>query len=182
MTDHLVILRKFWLDRVLAGRKSVEFRSSDQRRAPWGRVDAGDRLWLKYSGGLVAATALVDDVFTDQTRGFTRSAFLQEFLTGYDTTIEYELAGDTDWTARVLDDRYLTAVAMPGARALASGIDVSHLRGKSQTAWQVLTAGEAEAIASQANADALAERLGQHTHDPHEVRQVVAVAHEMRRA
>jgi len=56
---HLVILKKPYLDAILAGRKKVESRFTRARRYAFGRVLAGDKLFLKESSGLVCATAAV---------------------------------------------------------------------------------------------------------------------------
>jgi ASC-1-like (ASCH) protein len=56
---HLVILKKPYLDAILAGRKTIESRFLKTRHSPFGRVAAGDRLFLKVSSGPVCATAVV---------------------------------------------------------------------------------------------------------------------------
>lgn len=62
MTDHLVILQSKWLTNLTTGAKTVEFRASNRRIAPYERVTPGDRLWLKASGGPVVAVAYADAV------------------------------------------------------------------------------------------------------------------------
>ena len=59
MNNHLVILKKPYLDMILDGRKRVESRFSKARRSAFGRVLVGDRLFLKVSSGPVCATARV---------------------------------------------------------------------------------------------------------------------------
>jgi ASC-1-like (ASCH) protein len=54
---HLVILKKPYLDAILAGRKRIESRFSKTRRYAFGRVLPGDKLFLKVSSGPVCATA-----------------------------------------------------------------------------------------------------------------------------
>ena len=54
---HLVILKKPYLDAILAGRKQIESRFIKTRHHGFGRVGAGDRLFLKLSSGPVCATA-----------------------------------------------------------------------------------------------------------------------------
>lgn len=56
---HLVILKKPYLDAILSGRKRIESRFSITRRYAFGRVLAGDRLFLKVSSGPVCGTATV---------------------------------------------------------------------------------------------------------------------------
>lgn len=57
--NHLVILNKRYLDAILDGRKRVESRFSKVRGAAFGRVFAGDRLFLKVVSGPVCGTARV---------------------------------------------------------------------------------------------------------------------------
>jgi ASC-1-like (ASCH) protein len=54
---HLVILKKPYLDAILAGRKKIESRLSKTKPYTLGRVLAGDKLFLKESSGPVCATA-----------------------------------------------------------------------------------------------------------------------------
>ncbi len=66
---HLVILKRPYLEAVLAGRKQIESRFIKTRRAHFGRVLPGDKLFLKESGGLVCAIASIAAVrnFTELT-------------------------------------------------------------------------------------------------------------------
>ncbi len=59
MNYHLVILKKKYLDLILSGEKTVESRFTRTRKEPFGSIDAGDRLFLKYSSGPVCAVAKV---------------------------------------------------------------------------------------------------------------------------
>lgn len=62
MNHHLVILKKPYLDLILSGEKTIESRLTKGKTAAYGRVQAGDRLFLKASGGPVRATATVANV------------------------------------------------------------------------------------------------------------------------
>jgi hypothetical protein len=55
----LVILKKAYLDAILEGRKKIESRFTRTRHHGFGRVGAGDKLFLKLSSGPVCATATV---------------------------------------------------------------------------------------------------------------------------
>ncbi|MFC1739598.1 ASCH domain-containing protein [Planctomycetota bacterium] len=59
---HLVILKKPYLEAILAGRKKLESRFSSAKRPPFGQVKVGDKLFLKKSSGPVCATATVAQV------------------------------------------------------------------------------------------------------------------------
>jgi len=54
---HLVILKKPYLDLILAGQKTVESRFTRTKRPPFGKVASGDTLFLKESSGPVRAVA-----------------------------------------------------------------------------------------------------------------------------
>ena len=59
---HLVILKKPYLDAILAGQKRIESRLSKTKPYTFGRVLAGDKLFLKESSGPVCATVKVTAV------------------------------------------------------------------------------------------------------------------------
>jgi ASC-1-like (ASCH) protein len=54
---HLVILKRPYLKAILSGRKRIESRFALTRRAYFGRVFPGDKLFLKESSGTVCAVA-----------------------------------------------------------------------------------------------------------------------------
>ena len=56
---HLAILKKPYLDAILAGRKHIESRLTKTRRPAFGQVCVGDKLFLKESSGPVCAVATV---------------------------------------------------------------------------------------------------------------------------
>jgi len=60
--SHLVILKKPYLDAILAGRKTIESRLMKNKCPPFGRVKQGDALFLKVSCGCVCAKATVAKV------------------------------------------------------------------------------------------------------------------------
>lgn len=57
--NHLVILKKCYLDKILAGSKPVELRLLKAAFAPYDSVSIGDKLFLKQSSGPVCAVAKV---------------------------------------------------------------------------------------------------------------------------
>jgi hypothetical protein len=56
---HLAVMREPYLSYVLAGRKSMESRFARVQAPPYGRVGAGDLLFLKEVGGPVTALTVV---------------------------------------------------------------------------------------------------------------------------
>lgn len=57
MSVHIAILRRPYLDAVLAGDKTVESRLTRTATPPWGQIQSGDRIFLKQSGGPFRAVA-----------------------------------------------------------------------------------------------------------------------------
>jgi hypothetical protein len=57
--EHLAIMHKSFMDKILNIQKTIESRWSMDRRVPYGRVHSGDRIYFKYSSGPVAALAEV---------------------------------------------------------------------------------------------------------------------------
>ncbi len=62
MNHHLAILKKQYLDAILAGRKTIESRFYQTKQKWLSQVNAGDKIFLKASSGPVMATAIVDKV------------------------------------------------------------------------------------------------------------------------
>lgn len=59
---HLVILKKPYLEKILNGIKKVELRLTKTKHHGFGKVLAGDILFLKESSGFVCAKAYVEKV------------------------------------------------------------------------------------------------------------------------
>jgi ASC-1-like (ASCH) protein len=59
---HLVILKQPYLNAILEGRKKIELRLTKTKHHGFGRVFAGDKLFIKESSGPVCATATVEAV------------------------------------------------------------------------------------------------------------------------
>jgi len=64
MAVHVAILKRRFIRAILTGRKTVECRLSRRTAPPFGRVETGDRLFLKQSGGPFVATAVAGEVST----------------------------------------------------------------------------------------------------------------------
>jgi hypothetical protein len=60
MQVHIAVLKRSFLNRILDGSKSIEYRGNKLGCAPHGRVSAGDPVFLKQSGGPVRGLAYVD--------------------------------------------------------------------------------------------------------------------------
>ncbi len=57
--DHLAILTKRFMDKILTGEKTIESRWSKDRRSPFERANPGDTVYFKYSCGPIAARAII---------------------------------------------------------------------------------------------------------------------------
>jgi hypothetical protein len=60
---HLGIFIEPYLSYILEGKKTVESRFGIRKQPPYGRVTAGDILFLKYSGGPVIGICKISDVW-----------------------------------------------------------------------------------------------------------------------
>ncbi len=65
---HVAILKKEWkfLDKILAGKKTVESRWYVSKSAPWNRISAGDIIFFKESGSPVTVKAGVEKVLQEE--------------------------------------------------------------------------------------------------------------------
>jgi ASC-1-like (ASCH) protein len=57
--DHLAIMHKVFLDKILQGEKTIESRFSKSKIIPYHSVKKGDRIFFKYSGGKIVSVASV---------------------------------------------------------------------------------------------------------------------------
>lgn len=66
MRYHLAIFTQPWLDLILDGKKTIDSRFTKVRCAPYGKIDAGDLVYLKESSGPVKGQFIVAKVETYQ--------------------------------------------------------------------------------------------------------------------
>ena len=61
---HLAILdkKKNWLDKILAGKKTIESRWYKSQRAPYNKIKVGDTIYFKNSSSPITAKAEVEKV------------------------------------------------------------------------------------------------------------------------
>lgn len=59
---HVAILKPGYINAILDGRKTIESRLTKTMQPPHGKVEPGERLFLKASGGPFMATAIADKV------------------------------------------------------------------------------------------------------------------------
>ena len=125
---HLVILKKPYLDMILEGQKRVELRLYKSRHPAFGRVFAGDKLFLKISSGPVCATATVEKVkaFENLTPGRIRSLKKQ---------YNHEIGGDHEHWQSKMDCKYCLLVRVKDVKT----IEPVQIQKKDWRAWVVLT-------------------------------------------
>ena len=77
---HLVVLKRPYLEAILAGTKRIESRFTRTKHYAFGRVLAGDKLFLKVSSGPVCAIATVAAVKNFENLRSTTATVLQQIL------------------------------------------------------------------------------------------------------
>jgi ASC-1-like (ASCH) protein len=129
--SHLVILKKPYLDAILEGRKQIESRFTKTKRPAFGRVLAGDKLFLKLSSGPVCATATVEAVknFENLTPGQ-----IIEIKQRYN---HYIKGSDEYWDSK-MDSRFGFLVWLRDIKP----IEPVRIRKKDWRAWVTLTEKE----------------------------------------
>lgn len=77
--DHVAIMKKSWglIPKILSGEKTIESRWYQTRRAPWGKIKAGERVYFKNSGEPVTVRTTTSKVlqFEDLTPKKVRQIF-----------------------------------------------------------------------------------------------------------
>ena len=129
--NHLVILKKPYLDAILAGRKRIESRFSRTKRSPFGQVDVGDKLFLKVSSGPICATATVAAV-----RNF--ESLTPEQITKLKEQYNHYIRGSDEYWRSKADCKFGFVLWLKDVRA----IEPVRIGKKDWRAWVVLTEKE----------------------------------------
>ncbi|MES2470853.1 MAG: hypothetical protein V4526_01305 [Patescibacteria group bacterium] len=96
-----------FLEKIKDGRKTVESRWYLSKRAPWGRVKAGDKIFFKDSGKPVGLKATTDNVL--QFENLTPSR-VKEILHTYGSRIGIEKKDLTNFYNDLKDKKYCILV------------------------------------------------------------------------
>ena len=128
---HLVILKKPYLDAILSGRKKIESRFTKTKLPAFGRVAAGDTLFLKVSSGPVCAVATVAAV------KYFDNPTAQQFLQIRQQYNEDILGSDEYWCSKI-GCRFGLLVWLKDVRP----IEHIWISKKDWRAWVVLTEKE----------------------------------------
>jgi len=76
---HVAILSNLYLEKILNLNKTIESRFSLHRRMPYKRVDIGDVLLLKQTGGPIKGVAYVEDVWFYELKDFNLNNIKKDF-------------------------------------------------------------------------------------------------------
>lgn len=128
--DHVAILHRRYLHAVLAGRKRIEARLSLSRTPPFGRVHAGQTIWLKESSGPVRAVAIAARVLSLEALTPDAVARLRD---RYDALIRAEPAF---WAAKA-HARYATFIWLDAVTPI-DALPAPPRRPGSRAAWLVM--------------------------------------------
>lgn len=131
MSDHLVILKKAYLELILSGRKTIELRLSRGRSPLIGRVRPGDELFLKISAGPVCARATIAEVKCYET---LTPILITQIKQQYNDQI---LGGDAVWDS-MMDRKSGVLVWLRDVRP----IEPIRIEKRDWRAWVVLKQGK----------------------------------------
>ena len=105
--DHLAILKKKWLEKILSGEKTIESRWYKQKRTPYQKIGRGDVVYFKETGKPVTAKARVQEaLFFD---ALTEEK-IRDILQRYGKHILMTI----DAIPKVRDKNYCTLVMLQG--------------------------------------------------------------------
>ena len=125
---HLVILKKPYLDMILEGQKRVELRLYKSKHPAFGRIFAGDKLFLKISSGPVCATATVEKIITFE--NLTPKGILS-----LKQRYNHDIDGDDEYWQSKIDCKYCLLVWLKDIKT----IEPMLIQKKDWRAWVVLT-------------------------------------------
>jgi len=125
---HVAILKTGYIKEILAGRKTIESRLTRTMQPPHGKIEPGERLFLKASGGPFMATAVAGEVHRFEDMG---PADVQRLRKRYDQAI----GGDDAYWQMKRDSRFATLVGLKEVEPIDVGpkYKVAYMK-----AWYVL--------------------------------------------
>ena len=132
MSDHLAILKRSYLELILAGEKTIECRLRRTAKPPFGVLEKGQRIYLKESSGPVRGVARAGKIIFRRINGSEELAMIRQ---EYGERI---MAKDAFWQSNC-GAGYCTLIFLEGVRALREPFRVSKndMRG-----WVVLDGTE----------------------------------------
>ena len=111
--DHLAILKKRWLEKILSGEKTIESGWYKQRRTPYQKIAKGDIIYFKESGKPVTTKATVQEaLFFD--------ALTEEKLKDILQTYGKQIGMTFDAIPSLLNKSYCTLVVLQNVEKIDS--------------------------------------------------------------
>lgn len=147
---HVAVLLKPYIDLIRTGEKTVECRLTKQARAPYDRIETGDRIYFKESAGPYHLSAIADHVLFEDRLTPGR---IREIRRDYNELIR----GDKDFWQWKRDSRYLTLVWLREVEAIDTGPGIRPLQG---VAWFILPDGREETPRSEVRPHKRAAQVG----------------------
>jgi len=125
---HVAILKRPYARAILAGTKTVESRLTRTAMPPWGRIERGQRIYIKVSAGPFVATARAGQVASHQ--GLT-PARVEQLRRRYQPSV----GGDHDYWRMKRDSRFAVFIELADVEPIDIGpaFKPIHMR-----AWHVL--------------------------------------------
>ncbi len=115
--DHIAIMDKQWgmLPKILSGEKIIESRWYQTKRAPWGKIVAGDKVYFKNSGELVTTMATVAEV---QQRDNLTSGLVHDLLKTYGADLGIESSQIPYFYNQFKDKKYCVLIFLKNPRKI----------------------------------------------------------------
>lgn len=128
MSIHVAILQPPYLEAILHGRKTLESRLTRTAQPPFGVIEAGERIYLKRSGGAFVAVARAGRV-----HGYDNltPASVEKLRRRFNDAV----GGDADYWQRKRDARYATFIELCDVEPMDVG---PSYRKSAYKAWFVL--------------------------------------------
>lgn len=125
---HVAILKPGYIHAILEGRKTIESRLTKTAQPPFGKVESGERLFLKASGGPFMATAVAGEVLTYEDLSLRD---INKMRRKYDK----QIGGDDAYWEMKRDSRFATLVKLKEIEPIPVGpkYKVAYMK-----AWYVL--------------------------------------------
>ena len=125
---HIAILKPGYIDAILEGRKTIESRLSKTAQPPYGKVEPGERLFLKVSGGAFMGTCVAGEV---QSFAELTSAKLKRLRKRFND----QICGDDAYWHLKRESRYATLIDLHDVEPVPVGpkYKVAYMK-----AWYVL--------------------------------------------
>jgi hypothetical protein len=129
---HVAVVHKKYAELILAGTKTAELRLTKNKIVPFGRVHAGDTVYIKIASGPICAAAKVASIETRENLTPTKLRALRK-------AVNDVVLGDSVYWKLKQNARYATLVHLKNVKPCDDGPDFSAARSENpRTAWLML--------------------------------------------